>query len=79
MSSFFCSCAGDKADEVVEPGDLAEEDQKRLEELYVTAPGGTTVPRAWSGWNAGRQFEDRRRKIGEDEVSSATFMGLNAS
>ncbi|ORX35620.1 hypothetical protein BD324DRAFT_602957 [Kockovaella imperatae] len=48
--------------------DLAVEDQKRLENLYVTAPGGTVAPRAWNGWKSGREFEDRRRKVGENEL-----------
>lgn len=49
--------------------DLADEDRKRLEEVYVQGPGGTVAPRAWTGWRSGREFEDRRRKRGEEEVS----------
>lgn len=38
--------------------------------MYVQAPGGTVAPRAWSGWRAGSQFEERRKKLGEQEVGS---------
>lgn len=48
--------------------DLAEEDRKRLDEVFVQAPGGTVAPRAWNGWRAGREFEDRKRQRGEEEV-----------
>lgn len=50
------------------PADLADEDRKRLEQVYVQAPGGTVAPRAWSGWRAGKEYEERRRKRGEEEV-----------
>lgn len=49
--------------------DLAEEDRKRLDEVFVQAPGGTVAPRAWNGWRAGREFEDRKRQRGQEEVS----------
>lgn len=60
------SCPGSVAN--CGTGDLADEDRKRLEEVYVQAPGGTKAPRAWSGWNSGKEFEEKRRKLGEEEV-----------
>ena len=65
----MCSCVSFGGWANTTPGDLASEDQKRLEELYVHAPGGTVAPRAWNGWRSGREFEQRRRKIEEEEVS----------
>lgn len=46
-------------------GDLREEDQKKLDESFVVGPAGTKVPRGWSGWHAGREIAERRRKFGE--------------
>lgn len=54
-------------------GDLVEEDRRKLEQTFVHAPGGTVAPRAWSGWNAGKEFEARRRKRSEEEVSRGSL------
>ena len=48
--------------------DLAEEDRKRLDEVFVQAPGGTVAPRAWDGWKGGRELEERKRQRGQEEV-----------
>ncbi|KAL1411381.1 hypothetical protein Q8F55_002337 [Vanrija albida] len=49
-------------------GEAAEEDQKRLEESFVIGPGGTKTDRAWSGWRAGREAAERKRKFGEETI-----------
>ncbi|WWD17008.1 hypothetical protein CI109_101444 [Kwoniella shandongensis] len=49
-------------------GDAADEDRKKLEEAFVVGPAGTLAPRAWSGWRAGRDMENRRRQWGEQEL-----------
>ncbi|WVW84263.1 hypothetical protein I302_106293 [Kwoniella bestiolae CBS 10118] len=49
-------------------GDAVDEDRKRLDEAFVVGPAGTLAPRAWSGWTAGRDAEERRRKWGEQEL-----------
>ncbi|WVF71137.1 hypothetical protein IAT40_005934 [Kwoniella sp. CBS 6097] len=49
-------------------GDAADEDRQKLDEAFVVGPAGTLAPRAWSGWRAGRDMEDRRRKWGEQEL-----------
>jgi hypothetical protein len=49
-------------------GDAQDLDRQRLEESTVTASGGTTVPKAWSGWNAGVEAEKRKRIFDHDEV-----------
>ncbi|OCF31951.1 hypothetical protein I316_06334 [Kwoniella heveanensis BCC8398] len=49
-------------------GDAADEDRQKLDEAFVVGPAGTMAPRAWSGWRAGRDMEDRRRKWGEQEL-----------
>ena len=53
----------------IDEGELSEEDRKRLEEV-VKGPGGTVAPRAWSGWRSGKEFEERKRQRGEEEVRS---------
>lgn len=53
----------------VHDGDIKEEDQKRLDESFVVGPGGTKVPRKWSGWHAGKEIAERRRKFGEQELA----------
>lgn len=50
-------------------GDAEDEDRKRQEEQFVVGPGGTTTPRAWTGWRSGQETEKRRRKWGEQQVS----------
>ncbi|ORY26319.1 hypothetical protein BCR39DRAFT_258419 [Naematelia encephala] len=54
-------------------GDAWEEDQKRQNEAFVAGPGGTLAPRAWSGWRAGRELEERRRRFGEEERAKAVL------
>ncbi|KAK6909796.1 hypothetical protein I203_103818 [Kwoniella mangroviensis CBS 8507] len=49
-------------------GDAVDEDRKRLGEAFVVGPAGTLAPRAWSGWTAGRDAEERRKKWGEQEL-----------
>ncbi|WWC89005.1 uncharacterized protein L201_003922 [Kwoniella dendrophila CBS 6074] len=49
-------------------GDAADEDRQRLDEAFVVGPAGTLAPRAWSGWSAGKDMEERRRKWGEQEL-----------
>ncbi|WWC62209.1 uncharacterized protein I303_104804 [Kwoniella dejecticola CBS 10117] len=49
-------------------GDAADEDRQRLDEAFVVGPAGTLAPRAWSGWTAGRDMEERRKKWGEQEL-----------
>ncbi|WVQ99734.1 hypothetical protein IAU59_006876 [Kwoniella sp. CBS 9459] len=49
-------------------GDATDEDRQRLDEAFVVGPAGTLAPRAWSGWRAGKDMEDRRRKWGEQEL-----------
>ncbi|WVR06774.1 hypothetical protein IAU60_003809 [Kwoniella sp. DSM 27419] len=49
-------------------GDAADEDRQRLDEAFVVGPAGTLAPRAWSGWRAGRDLENRRRHWGEQEL-----------
>lgn len=50
------------------PGE--EETQKRLEDTMIVGPGGTQAPRAWS-WKSGRESVERKRKFGEEAVSSS--------
>jgi sorting and assembly machinery component 37 len=52
----------------VNAGDAAEEDRKRVEDNFVSGPGGTMAPRAWTGWRAGAEFAERRKKVGEEEL-----------
>lgn len=66
--SFLSLCNDSGKTTVLMIADLAEEDRKRLEEVYVQGPGGTIAPRAWSGWRAGREFEERKKQRGEEEV-----------
>ncbi|KAE8539169.1 hypothetical protein D1P53_004259 [Cryptococcus gattii VGV] len=49
-------------------GDAGDEDRKRQEEQFVVGPGGTTTPRAWTGWRSGQETEKRRRKWGEQQL-----------
>jgi sorting and assembly machinery component 37 len=53
-------------------GDAVAEDRKRVEEVMIVGPGGTVAPRAWSGWRAGREAEERKQKFGEEEVCEDT-------
>ncbi|ADV23740.1 Hypothetical Protein CGB_H0470W [Cryptococcus gattii WM276] len=48
--------------------DAEDEDRKRQEEQFVVGPGGTTTPRAWTGWRSGQETEKRRRKWGEQQL-----------
>lgn len=50
-------------------GDAEDEDRKRQEEQFIVGPGGTTTPRAWTGWRSGQETDKRRRKWGEHQVS----------
>ncbi|TYJ52069.1 hypothetical protein B9479_007326 [Cryptococcus floricola] len=51
-------------------GDAVQEDQRILEEKYITGPGGTLAPRAWTGWRSGQEAEQRRRKWGEQQLDT---------
>ncbi|ODO05059.1 hypothetical protein I350_05672 [Cryptococcus amylolentus CBS 6273] len=51
-------------------GDAVEEDQRILEEKFITGPGGTVAPRAWTGWRSGQEAEKRRRKWGEQQLDT---------
>ncbi|WWC69888.1 uncharacterized protein I206_103831 [Kwoniella pini CBS 10737] len=51
-------------------GDAADEDRQRLDEAFVVGPAGTLAPRAWSGWTAGRDMEERRKQWGEKELEN---------
>lgn len=53
----------------INAADAEAEDQKRLDETFVTGPGGTQALRAWSGWRAGRVLDENRKRLGQDEVS----------
>ena len=49
------------------PGDSAEEDQKRFDETFIVGPGGTLAPRQWS-WRSGIESEKRKKEWGEQDV-----------
>ncbi|OWZ35092.1 hypothetical protein LQV05_005965 [Cryptococcus neoformans] len=49
-------------------GDAEDEDRKRQEEQFIVGPGGTTTPRAWTGWRSGQEMDKRRRKWGEHQL-----------
>ena len=49
-------------------GDAVDEDRKKLDETFVAGPGGTMAPRAWSGWRSGREFAERKKEWGEEEL-----------
>lgn len=39
-----------------------------MEDNFVSGPGGTMAPKAWTGWRAGTEFAERKRKWGEEEL-----------
>lgn len=49
-------------------GGLHDGEEKRSEQDEVVAPGGTTIPRGWAGWGAGKEIEKRKRAFGEEEL-----------
>ncbi|WVQ77282.1 hypothetical protein IAR50_006966 [Cryptococcus sp. DSM 104548] len=51
-------------------GDAVEEDQRIMEEKFITGPGGTVTPRAWTGWRSGQEAEQRRRRWGEQQLDT---------
>ncbi|ODN88855.1 hypothetical protein L198_06657 [Cryptococcus wingfieldii CBS 7118] len=51
-------------------GDAVEEDQRILSEKFITGPGGTVAPRAWTGWRSGQEAEKRRRQWGEQQLDT---------